>query len=169
MLEDIVWTDHVTTGNGLHNGSKLVVSIWERLDDSISREKHHPLYPCRFIVEVIGRSLPNSLQSPRAHSPTLIVRFNLMPSILHCQCFNPYIIHYGVFLSIIHWSNYLHLSFVGDHVSFINDYMSFYIIKGSRHTFHCLLVRLANTNAILGQRIKFNVVPYGMQALLRLH
>lgn len=97
MLEDIVWTDHVTTGNGLHNGSKLVVSIWKRLDDSISREKHHPLYPCRFIVEVIGRSLPNSLQSPRAHSPTLIVRFNLMPSILHCQCFNPYIIHYGVF------------------------------------------------------------------------
>jgi hypothetical protein len=33
--------------------SKLVVILWEMLDDFIFGEEHHPLYPCRFNVEVI--------------------------------------------------------------------------------------------------------------------
>jgi len=82
-MEDLVWTDHVTTGNGLHRGSKLAVILWERLDDFISGEEHHPLYPCRFNAQVIRRNLPNSLRSPRAHSAALVVRFDLLPSNLH--------------------------------------------------------------------------------------
>jgi hypothetical protein len=65
-MEDLVWTYHVTTGSGIHKSSKLVVILWERLDDFIFGEEHHPLYPCRFNVEVIRQNLPNSLRSPRA-------------------------------------------------------------------------------------------------------
>ena len=83
-MEDLVWTDHVTTGNGLHKNSKLAVILWERLDDFISGEEHHPLYPCKFNVEVIRRNLPNSLRSPRAHSAALAVRFDFLPLILNC-------------------------------------------------------------------------------------
>ena len=34
-LEDLVWTDHVTNGKG----SRLVVILWDRLDNFISREQ----------------------------------------------------------------------------------------------------------------------------------
>ena len=83
-MEDLVWTDHVTTGSGLHRGSKLVVIIYEKLDDFISREEHYFLYPWRFNAHVIRRNLLNSLRSPRAHSAALVVRFHLLPSNLHC-------------------------------------------------------------------------------------
>ena len=83
-MEDLVWTDHVTTGNGLHGGSKLVVILCERLDNFISREEHHLLYPCRFNAQVIRRNMPNSLRPPRAHSASLVVRFHLLLSNLHC-------------------------------------------------------------------------------------
>jgi hypothetical protein len=82
-MEDLVWTNHVTTGNSLHRGSKLAVILWERLDDFISGEEHHPLYPCRFNAQVIRRNLPNSLRSPRAHSAALVERFDLLPSNMH--------------------------------------------------------------------------------------
>jgi hypothetical protein len=90
-MEDLVWTDHVTNGSGVHKSSKLVVILWERLDDFIFGEEHHPLYPCRFNVEVIRRNLPNSLRSPHAHSAALVVRFDLLPSIFHYLWFSPLI------------------------------------------------------------------------------
>ena len=65
-MEDLLWTDHVTTRIGIHKSSKLIVILWERLDDFIFGEEHHPLYPCIFNVEDIRRNLPNSLRSPRA-------------------------------------------------------------------------------------------------------
>ena len=34
-LEDLVWTNHVTNGKGL----RLVVILWDRLDDFISSEQ----------------------------------------------------------------------------------------------------------------------------------
>ena len=112
-----MWTYHVKTGNDLHKGSKLVVILWEQLDNFISREEHHPLYPCRFNAEVIRQNMPNSLRSPRAHNLTLVIKFNLLPSILHCQCFNPHIIpvwHFFVYHSltqlfarILHWRPYV--------------------------------------------------------------
>ena len=112
-MENLVWTDHVTIGNGLHKGSKLVVILWERLDDSIYGEEHHPLYPCRFNAQVIRQNLPNSLRSPRAHSAALVVRFNLLPSNLHCLWFSTliFLLHHfldyhlliKLFADVFHW------------------------------------------------------------------
>ena len=30
-MEDLVWTDHVTNGKGIHKGSRLAVILWDRL------------------------------------------------------------------------------------------------------------------------------------------
>lgn len=73
-MEDLVWTDHITHGRGRHKGSRMAFILWDRLDDFISGEQNHTLYPCRFRAEVIRRNLPNSLRSPRAYSPALVVR-----------------------------------------------------------------------------------------------
>ena len=101
-IEDLVWTNHVTNGSGLLKSSKLVVILWERLDDFIYGEEHHPLYPCRFNAKVIRRNLPNSLRSSRAHSAALVVMFDLLPSILHCLWFSPLIFSLASFLTTIH-------------------------------------------------------------------
>ena len=73
-MEDLVWTNHVTNGKGRHKDSRLVVIQWHRLDDFISGEQHHHVYPCKFNPEVIRRNLPNSLKLPHAHNPPLVVR-----------------------------------------------------------------------------------------------
>ena len=77
-MEDLVWTDHVTHGKGRHKGSRMALIIWDRLEDFISGEQNHTLYPCKFNAEVIRRNLPNSLRSPRAYSPALVVRSDLL-------------------------------------------------------------------------------------------
>ena len=77
-MEDLVWTNHITHGKGRHKGSRMALILWDRLDDFISGEQHHTLYSCRFNAEVIRRNLPNSLRSPRAYSPALVVRFDLL-------------------------------------------------------------------------------------------
>ena len=112
-MEDLVWTDHVTTGSGLHRGSKLAVILCERLDSFIFGEEHHPLYPCRFNAQVIRQNLPNSLRSPRAHRAALVVRFDLLPSKLHCLWFSTLIFllrHFldyhsliKLFAHVFHW------------------------------------------------------------------
>ena len=38
-MEDLVWTDHVTTGNDFGKGLKLAIIMWARLDDFISGEQ----------------------------------------------------------------------------------------------------------------------------------
>ena len=101
-MEDLVWTDHVTSQNGLHKGSKLAVIMSAGLDDFISGEQHHPLYPCKFNAEIIRRNLPNSLRSPRAHSAALVVRFDLLPLVLHNQWFTSLIFLLHRFLTTIH-------------------------------------------------------------------
>ena len=73
-MEDLVWTDHVTHGKGKHKPSKMAFILWDRLKDFISGEQNHTLYPCKFNPEVIRRNLPNSLRSPRACSPALVIR-----------------------------------------------------------------------------------------------
>ena len=77
-MEDLVWIDHITHGNGRHKGSRMALILWDRLDDFISGEQNHTLYPCRFNVEVIRRNLPNSLRSPRAYRRAHVVRSNLL-------------------------------------------------------------------------------------------
>ena len=146
--KDLVWTDYVTTGSSVHKSSKLVVILWERLDDFIFGEEHHPLYPCRFNVKIIRRNLPNSLRSPRAHSAALVIRFDLLPSILHCPWFSPIIISYTVFLATIHWSNYLHMSFINIQELFVRDYMPIYVIQGSSSIIHCFSMWIINTDAL---------------------
>ena len=91
IMEDLMWTDHVTIESGLLKNLKLVVILWERLDDFNSGEEHHSLYPCRFNAKGIRRNMPNSLRSSRAHSAALVVRFDLLPSIFHCLWFSPLI------------------------------------------------------------------------------
>jgi len=36
-----VWIDHVTNGKGRQKGSKLVVILWDRLNNFVSSEQHH--------------------------------------------------------------------------------------------------------------------------------
>ena len=136
-----MWTNHVTIGSGLHKGSKLDVILWERLDDFIFGEQHHPLYPCRFDDEVIRQNLPNSLRSPRAQSATLVVRFDLLPSILHCLWISPliFLLHLNFFFTI-HRSNHFDMSFISVHVLFVRKYMSIYVIQGLRSIIHYLVV-----------------------------
>ena len=73
-MEDLTWTDHITHGKGRHKGSRMAYILWDRLEDFISGEQNHTLYPCRFNADVIRRNLPNSLRSPRANSPAIVVR-----------------------------------------------------------------------------------------------
>jgi hypothetical protein len=147
-MEDLMWTDHVTTGSGVHKSSKLVVILWEMLDDFIFGEEHHPFYPCRFNVEVIMWNMPNSLRSPHAHSSALVIRFHLLPSILHCLWFFPLIFLLHRFLTTINWSNYLHMSFIDIHVLFVKNYMPIYVIHSSRPIIHCFGVWITDTNAL---------------------
>ena len=83
-MDDLAWTDHVTTGKGRHKGSKMAFIPWDRLEDFISGEENNPIYPCKFNSEVIRRNLPNSLRSPRAYSPSLVVRSDLL-HFNHCS------------------------------------------------------------------------------------
>ena len=76
-MEDLLWTDHVTHGKGKHKPSRMALIPWERLGDFLSGEENNPLYPCKFNHDVIRRNLPNSLRSPRAHSPAIVIRLNL--------------------------------------------------------------------------------------------
>ena len=43
-MEDLVWTNHVTTGKGRHKGSKMTFILWDRLEDFISGEQNNTLY-----------------------------------------------------------------------------------------------------------------------------
>ena len=74
-MQDLVWTDQVTNGKGKYKTSKVAVIFWDRLDDFIQGEQHHPLYPCKFTKETIRVNGPNTLRKPRANSPALLVRF----------------------------------------------------------------------------------------------
>ena len=92
-MEDLVWTDHMTNGKGIQKTSKLAVILWDRLKDFISGEEHHPLYPCKFRAEVIRRNLPNSLRSPRAHSPALVVRLDFLSNEALCYDCETYLLY----------------------------------------------------------------------------
>ena len=76
-MEDLLWTDHATQGRGRHRPSKMALIPWDRLGDFLSGEEHNPLYLCRFNHDVIRRNLPNSLRSPRVHSPATVIRLYL--------------------------------------------------------------------------------------------
>lgn len=74
-MEDLVWTDHVTKNKGKSKSSKLAIIFWDRLDDFIKGEQSHPDFPCKYTKETVRKNLPNSLRSPRAHSPALLLRY----------------------------------------------------------------------------------------------
>ena len=78
MMEESVWTDHVTHGKGRHKGSRMAFILWDRLEDFISGEQNNTLYPCKFNTEVIRRNLPNSLRSAQVYSLALVIRSYLL-------------------------------------------------------------------------------------------
>ena len=73
----------MTHGKGKYKTSMLAVIYWGRLHDFIQREQDHPLYPCKFIKEIIRVTLANSLRFPCANSAAMVVRFVI--SILYCH------------------------------------------------------------------------------------
>ena len=168
QMEDLVWTDHVTFGSGLHRGSKLVVVLWERLDDFISGEQHRPLYPYGFNVKVIRRNLPNSLRSPRAHSAALLVWFDLLPSILHCQLwFSPliFLLHrffdwhslIQLFAHVFHWHSYV-----------IRKRLHVHLCHSGFRIHHSLFCCVnSRYRCKFGQEDKSPVVPNDIKAFLR--
>lgn len=80
-MNDLVWTNHITQGQGKQKTSKLAVILWDRLEDFIKGEEEHPQFPCNFTKEIVRVNLPNSLRTPRAHSPALVIRYDLMPAV----------------------------------------------------------------------------------------
>ena len=80
-MEDLVWTNHVTHGQGIHKTSLLATILWDRLDDFIKGEQQHPQFPCKFTKDIVRVNLPHSLRTPRAHSPAIILMFDLLPTL----------------------------------------------------------------------------------------
>ena len=80
-MDDLVWTNHVTHGQGLHKTSMLAVILWDRLEDFIQGEQQHPHFPYKFTKGIVRVNLPHSLRTPCAHSPTFVLRFDLLPTL----------------------------------------------------------------------------------------
>ena len=80
-MDDLVWTGHVTHGQGLHKTSMLAVILWDRLEDFIQGEQQHPHFPCKFTKEIVRVNQPHFLRTPRAYSPALVLRFDLLPTL----------------------------------------------------------------------------------------
>jgi hypothetical protein len=80
-MDDLVWTNHISQGQGIHKTSMLAVILWDRLQDFITREQQHPQFPCNFTKEIVRVNLPHSLRTPRAHSPTIVLRYDLLSTL----------------------------------------------------------------------------------------
>jgi hypothetical protein len=53
--------------------------MWDRLEDFIKGEQQHSHFPCNFTKDIVHVNLPHFLQTPRAHSPELVLRSDLLP------------------------------------------------------------------------------------------
>lgn len=80
-MDDLVWTNHVSQGQGIQKTSKLAVILWDRLEDFIKGEQQHPHFPCTFNKNIVRVNLPHSLRAPRAHSPAIVLRFDILPTL----------------------------------------------------------------------------------------
>jgi len=80
-MDDLVWTNHVSQGQGIQKTSKLAVILWDRLEDFIKGEQQHPQFPCTFNKNIVRVNLPHSLRTPRAHSPAIVLRFDILPTL----------------------------------------------------------------------------------------
>lgn len=126
--------------------------LWNRLEHFISGKQHHLLHPCKFNAKVIRQSLLNSIRSPRANNPDLVIRFNLLLS-SSTICSSRHLsirVHHFVIYSMIH----LLENVLQCHVCVIlTPIMSFYASQSVWPTFHRGVVGLAYTNANLGTRL----------------
>lgn len=80
-MDDLVWTNHASQGQGIQKTSMLSVILWDRLEDFIKGEQQHPQFPCNFTKEIVRLNLPNSLRTPRAHSPAIVLRYDLLSTL----------------------------------------------------------------------------------------
>ena len=85
-MDDLVWTNHITQGQGKRKSSLLAIILWDRLNDFIKGEEQYPQFPCNFTKEIVRVNLPHSLRTPRAHSPAIILRFDLLPPLKLKPC-----------------------------------------------------------------------------------
>ena len=76
-MDDLVWIDHVTNGMGQYITSIFVVVLWDKSNGVINGEQHHPRYPCKYTKDIFKVNSPNSLKTPRANIPTLLLRYLL--------------------------------------------------------------------------------------------
>jgi len=76
-MEDLVWIDHVTNGKEEYISSLLVVILWDKSNNVINGEQHRPQYPCKCTKYIFRVNLPNSLKTPPANIPTLLLRYLL--------------------------------------------------------------------------------------------
>lgn len=163
-MEDLVWTNHVIHGKSRHKASKLIVIPWDMLVNFIYGKQHPPFYPCKFNHGVIRQNLPNSLRSPCAHNPALVVRFDPLPS--HLSLWVTSGIVSLPFLMQID-SKHLLLSFPVIGICFMFILLSFYVIQALESAIHSLLMVLANIVVILVWRTRPRLCPQDMQALLK--
>ena len=77
-MDDLVWTNHVTHGQGIQKTSMLAVILWDRLEDFIQGVQQHLHFLCNFMKDIVRVNLPHSLRTPRAHSLALVLRFDLL-------------------------------------------------------------------------------------------
>jgi hypothetical protein len=80
-MDDLVWTNHVSQEKGKQKTSMLVVILWDRLQDFIAGEQQHPQFPCNFTKEIVRVNLPHSLRTSRAHSPAIVLRYELLSTL----------------------------------------------------------------------------------------
>jgi hypothetical protein len=73
-FQDLVWTPHVSSGNGRCNTHYDAVIQWKRLDDFVVGEQTNEVFPCKFTKDVILQNRPNSLSNPRANNADIAIR-----------------------------------------------------------------------------------------------
>ena len=73
-FQDLVWTPHVSSGNGRYNIHYYVVIQRERLDDFVVGEQTNEVFRCKFTKGIIRQNRLNSLSNPQANSAAIAIR-----------------------------------------------------------------------------------------------
>ena len=72
-FQDLVWTPHVSSGNGRYNTHYYVVIQWTRLAAFVLGEQTNKVFPCKFTKDIIRQNHPNSLRNSRANSAAMAI------------------------------------------------------------------------------------------------
>jgi hypothetical protein len=72
-FQHLVWTPHVSSGNGRYNTHYYAMIQWKMLDDFVVGEQTNEVFHCKFIKNIIRQNCPNSLSNPRANSAAIAI------------------------------------------------------------------------------------------------